>query len=224
MIPPDGPPLTPVLLAGLPAPPFTRRPAALVANAVAAAVLREAPGILERLDGFAGRCVRLDPTDLPFAFEATIATTGIDVSVHTSTSASGTVDAELRGPLARLLACLNGRGDGDALFFSRELDVRGDTELVLAVRNALDDAEIDLARVLPAACGPFAPLARRALAAAEALHARAGRDLDALAAALTAPMRHRLAAQERELGRLRADLDELRRTAGRRRRTREAAP
>ena len=39
---------------------------------------------------------------------------------------------------------LHGSEDGDALFFSGELAISGDTSAVLALRNALDDAELDL--------------------------------------------------------------------------------
>ncbi len=40
---------------------------------------------------------------------------------------------------------MHGTLDGDALFFSRDLAVEGDTSSVLALRNAIDDAELDLA-------------------------------------------------------------------------------
>ncbi len=36
---------------------------------------------------------------------------------------------------------IDGSLDGDALFFSRALRVTGDTEAVVALRNALDDFE-----------------------------------------------------------------------------------
>jgi predicted lipid carrier protein YhbT len=36
---------------------------------------------------------------------------------------------------------IDGALDGDALFFSRDLRVSGDTEAVVALRNALDDFE-----------------------------------------------------------------------------------
>lgn len=37
-----------------------------------------------------------------------------------------------------------GGGDGDALFFSRDITIEGDTEAVLALRNALDDSNLDI--------------------------------------------------------------------------------
>lgn len=48
---------------------------------------------------------------------------------------------------------IHGTLDGDALFFARDLVIEGDTEAVLALRNALDDAEIDLLTAAAAALG-----------------------------------------------------------------------
>jgi predicted lipid carrier protein YhbT len=56
---------------------------------------------------------------------------------------------------------IHGSCDGDALFFSRDLSIEGDTEAVLALRNALDDAEIDLPAEIAAAFGLIDTLADR---------------------------------------------------------------
>ena len=55
-------------------------------------------------------------------------------------------------------APLEGKLDGDALFFSRDITVTGDMEAMLALRNALDDCNVDLPADLSKATGPFAPL------------------------------------------------------------------
>lgn len=57
-------------------------------------------------------------------------------------------DAGITGSIAAFLAMLHGREDGDALFFSGALEISGDTSAVLALRNALDDAELDLTEEL----------------------------------------------------------------------------
>ncbi|VDC19918.1 ubiquinone anaerobic biosynthesis accessory factor UbiT [Pseudogemmobacter humi] len=72
-------------------------------------------------------------------------------------------DAAIRGRMAAFLAMLHGTEDGDALFFSGELEISGDTSAVLALRNALDDAELDLTGELAAlARPPFDRWLRRA--------------------------------------------------------------
>ena len=84
-------------------------------------------------------------------------------------SAAPAHDAAIRGDLAAFLSMLHGSEDGDALFFSGTLEVSGDTSAVLALRNALDDAELDLTEELAAI--PGQPLDRW-LRKASALAAR----------------------------------------------------
>ncbi|MTH61403.1 hypothetical protein GL300_19495 [Paracoccus litorisediminis] len=77
-------------------------------------------------------------------------------------------DAAIRGQLAAFLAMLHGSEDGDALFFSGDLEIAGDTSAVLAFRNALDDAELDLTEELATLSrSPFDGWLRRAFALAE---------------------------------------------------------
>ena len=54
-------------------------------------------------------------------------------------------DASIRGSALSLLRMMDGESDGDALFFSRDLKVEGDTEAVVSLRNALDDIEGSIA-------------------------------------------------------------------------------
>src|SRR3974390_761488 len=50
-------------------------------------------------------------------------------------------DAAIAGSFFHLLDMIDGAVDGDALFFSRDLRVTGDTEAGVAVRDALADFE-----------------------------------------------------------------------------------
>ncbi|MBQ76195.1 MAG: sterol-binding protein [Gammaproteobacteria bacterium] len=54
-------------------------------------------------------------------------------------------DARIAGTLLTLLDMVDGKLDGDALFFTRDLIVEGDTEAVVCLRNALDDIEGSIA-------------------------------------------------------------------------------
>jgi len=69
----------------------------------------------------------------------------------------------IRGAFMDLFKVLDGRGDSDALFFNREIEVTGDTEAAVCLRNALDDLEGSAAEDVAEAAGPFAPLFRAAL-------------------------------------------------------------
>ncbi|WP_298282318.1 SCP2 domain-containing protein [Acidocella sp.] len=69
--------------------------------------------------------------------------------------------ASIKGELAVLIDLLEGRYDGDAMFFSRELQITGDTAVIVAVRNTLDREELDLRGEVAALFGPLARPAQR---------------------------------------------------------------
>lgn len=133
-------------------------------------IMREHPGLFERLGEHKTKRFAFLPGDLPLDFVVEPARPSI--RVMRKGAALPAADAAVEGPLFMLLALLEGRCDADALFFSRDLNVTGDMEAMLAMRNALDDCDIDLPRDLSALAGPFAPvfgrlaadLRRRALA------------------------------------------------------------
>ena len=133
-------------------------------------IMREHPGLFERLGEHKTKRFAFLPGDLPLAFVVEPARPSI--RVMRKGAALPAADAAVEGPLFMLLALLEGRCDADALFFSRDLNVTGDMEAMLAMRNALDDCDIDLPRDLSGLAGPFAPvfgrlaadLRRRALA------------------------------------------------------------
>lgn len=64
------------------------------------------------------------------------------------------------------MGLIDGSYDGDALFFSRDLVVEGDIEAVIALRNAIDDAGVDLVADTAALLGPLGPLGERLLGGA----------------------------------------------------------
>lgn len=61
--------------------------------------------------------------------------------LHVRRTNIGAWDAKISGSFMNLLRLVEARIDGDALFFSRELVVEGDTEAVVCLRNALDDMD-----------------------------------------------------------------------------------
>ncbi|MDM9623453.1 hypothetical protein A6U87_27775 [Rhizobium sp. AC44/96] len=134
--------------------------AARIADLLLKQVLRVHPKLFDRLGDYGGARFAFVPTDFPFSFsiqpnERTLAT---------SRGGSATkADATITGPLVLMLALAEGRVDGDALFFARRLLVSGDMEAVLALRNALDDSEIDLVKSITELTGPMRGLAAMAL-------------------------------------------------------------
>ncbi len=86
------------------------------------------------------------------------------------------VAATVRGPLRLLAALADGRQDGDALFFSRQIAIEGGTEAAVALRNALDNADLAGLAELILPPGPAAAVVSRFLRLGggllERLHAR----------------------------------------------------
>ncbi|WP_037373554.1 ubiquinone anaerobic biosynthesis accessory factor UbiT [Sediminimonas qiaohouensis] len=109
------------------------------------------PGLITRL-GAHGSCrFAIDPIDLPLVLLLQPEVERITVHRRPPPDA----DTRIAGPLAALLGLVHGTWDGDALFFSRDLVIEGDTGAALALRNAIDDAELDLAAEIAALSGPM---------------------------------------------------------------------
>jgi predicted lipid carrier protein YhbT len=100
-------------------------------------------GVLDRLGPHADAVILIAPSDLPVLFR--IKALAPDPVTVIRRGDPGAWDARVTAPFFTLLAMLHGMEDGDALFFSRDVTVEGDTGAVLAFRNALDAEEIDLA-------------------------------------------------------------------------------
>ena len=182
-----------------------------------AAMKRRHPGVFERLAELGEPSYLIDPVDLPF-----VLLLRLDRQAPTLTAASAAegfeATATIRGPLLVLIDLLEGRLDGDALFFSRDLVVEGNTEAVVALRNAVDSADIDLLSDVLSLLGPFAAPARLAAGGAIALFSRAAQDLETLGTAIIAPAMRRTDAGIRELDKeLSALKRQVPRAGGRRR-------
>ena len=207
--PPLAAPLSPVLLFGLMA---DKLPIALLQAALDALLLvvrRQHPDSLERMSAWGDRTVCIDPIDLPFLILLRPDATTPRLTAHHRNDPVD-ADATIRGSLQTLIALAEGRVDGDTLFFTRQLAVEGDTELALALRNAIDSASIDLLADIGALLGPFNRPFRSLARVAGRLTDRLQADLATLGAAVTAPalraddaMSRRIAALENELASLR---------------------
>lgn len=128
-----------------------------LANLAYQRVLSHHPSLFERLDMYRGRRFGFVPTDLPLAFVARPSDGRI--SVHRK-PLRDRVDVSVEAPFGLLLDLLQGKADGDALFFSRDIQVEGDMEALLALRNSLDDARVDLVDDVLGEGSPLAPMVR----------------------------------------------------------------
>jgi len=141
----------------------------LMGNAMAAR-----PSFAHRLGEAVGRTFAIDPVDCPFVFLMKPDASRLELRVVRQVQ-PGDFDARIAAPLLVLLGLIDGTYDGDALFFSRDLTIEGDTEAVVALRNAIENAELEPAAVLGLPKSLQGPVNH----AARALLARLRRMLDA---------------------------------------------
>ena len=121
-------------------------------------VARAQPDVFARLGPHALKSFVIDPTDLPFVL---VLEPRPDIP-SLSAWRRGDVPfchACIAGSFLNLFDLIDGSLDGDALFFSRELRVTGDTEAIVALRNALDDVDGGVVESITKAFGPLAPIA-----------------------------------------------------------------
>lgn len=112
--------------------------------------------IFDRLGSHSRKRYGLDPTDLPFAFLLEPSRTSPRVTAVRVLPRQ--IDVRITGSLAALIGLADGSCDGDALFFSRDLQIEGDMEAAVALRNAVDDAGIDIVAECVAWMGPLSPV------------------------------------------------------------------
>jgi predicted lipid carrier protein YhbT len=122
-------------------PPFARLPLGPLLTLALRSLARRRPQIFERLGDERTAVYLIDPVDLPFTFS--IIPDGRSAVVR-AVSRTDTLrpDVVVRGPILMLLGLLDGTFDGDALFFERTISISGRTEAVVALRNAIEDAEL----------------------------------------------------------------------------------
>jgi len=146
-------------------------PLRLAAGRLMASLTQRRPRLFARLGEHARKTVLIDPTDLPIVFRLSPDPAHPRLEVERD-GAVGDYDARIAGPLAALIGLVHGAYDGDALFFSRDLTIEGDTEIVVALRNAIDNEELNLADEGAQLFGPLAGLIAPGLRGASALVGR----------------------------------------------------
>lgn len=217
------PSFTPFLLAN----PFIRNaPTFLVARichqAMATMHHRYRP-VFERIAEQEAFALLISPTDLDLQFYLKIDADHPELRPARH-GEEETIAAQISGPLPALLELLQGSSDGDALFFSRTLRIEGRTELVVALRNALDGESIDLRSAVAESFGVMGPAAKVALGLAEKIYRQLQHDMNRTADALTSPTATRLLGLEKRTSAQAATMAEIEKTIQRRNRHTRVKP
>jgi len=108
-------------------------------------VAQEHPALFARLGPYQSADFLIDPIELPFALHLRPDPQSLSFrAVPRSMLPDAT--AIVRGRFLLLLELVDAEQDGDAAFFSRDLEITGDTEAVVRLRNALDDMDGSIAQ------------------------------------------------------------------------------
>jgi predicted lipid carrier protein YhbT len=119
--------------------------AVLVPQFLSDAILRRHPSLRAALAPLAGTSIGIAPRDLPVALVIDCTADQPRLMLKRSLDANDAT-AVIRGTFLTLIDLCDGRIDGDAAFFARQLSFDGSAAAVVALRNALDGANIDVRR------------------------------------------------------------------------------
>lgn len=117
-------------------------------------IIQKNPTLFKRLSGHHHKTFLIEITNLPF----NLVLRPDPVSPYLSAQRKKSeikANAKISGSFLRLLGMIDGQVDGDALFFTRDLQISGDTEAIVRLRNALDDVDGSVADEVASYFGVF---------------------------------------------------------------------
>ncbi len=106
---------------------------AMGAGAVMAAMTELHPELKEKLAELDGKLFRFEASDIKKAFYLQIADKEVSVVVYVTKNP----DVTMRGTVKVLFDVFTGRVDPDTVFFSRRLEITGDTAAAVHLKNIL---------------------------------------------------------------------------------------
>lgn len=118
---------------------------------------RNRPELFSRLGLHQHKSYLIDPINTPFVFVLKPDAVQPDLKAYRRHRPYPDYNARIAGTFLTLMNMVDGRLDGDALFFTRDLIVEGDTEAVVVLRNALDDLD---GSIIDDLADQFGPLGR----------------------------------------------------------------
>ncbi len=107
------------------------------------------PELFNRIGPHTNKSFLIDPVNLPYVLLLKPKKENPDLRLY-HRSKIPEHSARISGAFLTLLKMIDGQLDGDALFFTREITIEGDTEAVVCLRNALDDMDGSVAEDIAA--------------------------------------------------------------------------
>lgn len=193
------PPFSPMLFAGLALRPL---PVTFLSQLIAFFLRRMDrlyPEISSRMEPL-GLChFHIVPTDFWFSFMVTLDHGKATAAVLRKEQFVSNVTATISGDLLSLMQLLEGSVDGDALFFSRQIMVEGETEAVLTLRNAVDSVDLSVEHILAGFAPPLKPLFKEVISRLTSLHKTAVTDFELVHGSLIEPLTRRISQMDEEI-------------------------
>ncbi len=126
-------------------------------------ISRTRPDIFDRIGPHTNKVYLIDPVNLPLVLILYPRKNNPELIAFPRHKIPE-YDARISGTFITLLKMIDGQLDGDALFFTRDLIIEGDTEAVVCLRNALDDLDgsiaDDIATLFPRIGAPIISIFR----------------------------------------------------------------
>lgn len=123
-------------------------------NHIVGSVAKQHPELFDRLGDSANKIFLIDPSDLPLFLVLQPNPLNPTLKAYNQNEIIEH-DTYICGTFATLMQMIDAQSDSDALFFNREIRVSGDSEAMVALRNALDDMEGSLAKDVAKSFGPL---------------------------------------------------------------------
>lgn len=117
-------------------------------------VVKARPELFARLGKHNKSIYVINPLNLPFNLKLIPDPENPSLTLHHKNEELS-YNARISGTFFNLLKMIDGGLDGDALFFTRDLKIEGDTEAIVCLRNAMDDLEGSIVNDITGAFGPF---------------------------------------------------------------------
>ncbi len=125
-----------------------------ILNHIVNSIANKHPELFTRLGQSAKKTFLIDPTNLPFFLILQPDPKQPKLKAH-NRNIDISHDVYIAGSFATLLKMIDSQSDSDAMFFNREIIVSGDSEAMVALRNALDDIEDTIVDDVAASFGPL---------------------------------------------------------------------
>ncbi len=170
------------------------------------------PSFVERLSGLDQASWLINPVDMPFAFYLDIEDNHLNIQALRKEGERPDASATIHASMPNLIKMMNGSSDGDALFFTRDLNIEGSTEAVVALRNAIDSTGADIGQEILAILGPLAMPAQKAGHILEQLYNRAKQDMSIMQNAVTGKLQNQVQSQSHTINELNQEIADLKTT------------